>query len=78
MTPGRGAAYACSFRCLLFYCWLFSELLFGYPVSVMSGKGYVEVKLRGVNKGHAVEKVLRKLSNLHGDVDFILCVGDDR
>lgn len=55
-----------------------SELLFGYPVSVMSGKGYVEVKLRGVNKGHAVEKVLRKLSNLHGDVDFILCVGDDR
>ncbi|CBZ50187.1 trehalose-6-phosphate synthase of likely plant origin, related [Neospora caninum Liverpool] len=54
------------------------ELLFGYPVSVMSGKGYVEVKLRGVNKGHAVEKVLRKLSNLHGDVDFVLCVGDDR
>ncbi|KFG39981.1 trehalose-phosphatase, partial [Toxoplasma gondii FOU] len=53
------------------------ELLFGYPVSVMSGKGYVEVKLRGVNKGHAVEKVLRKLSNLHGDVDFVLCVGDD-
>ncbi|CEL98035.1 unnamed protein product [Vitrella brassicaformis CCMP3155] len=55
-----------------------SELLFGYPVSVMTGKGYVEVKLRGVNKGVAVQKVLSKLTKINGEVDFILCIGDDR
>lgn len=57
---------------------LFSELLFGYPVTVVSGKGYVEVKLLGVNKGKAVEKILKTLTTLHGDVDFVLCIGDDR
>ncbi|KAL8430647.1 hypothetical protein Efla_005132 [Eimeria flavescens] len=55
-----------------------SELLFGYPVTVVSGKGYVEVKLLGVNKGKAVEKILKTLTTLHGDVDFVLCIGDDR
>ncbi|KAL8426563.1 hypothetical protein ACSSS7_008084 [Eimeria intestinalis] len=54
------------------------ELLFGYPVTVVSGKGYVEVKLLGVNKGKAVEKILKTLTTLHGDVDFVLCIGDDR
>lgn len=28
-----------------------NELLFGYPVEVISGKGYIEVKLQGINKG---------------------------
>ncbi|KAL8272770.1 hypothetical protein Esti_003320 [Eimeria stiedai] len=55
-----------------------SELLFGYPVTVVSGKGYVEVKLLGVNKGKAVEKILKTFTTLHGDVDFVLCIGDDR
>lgn len=64
------------FRCLLAVS--LSELLFGYPVTVVSGKGYVEVKLLGVNKGKAVEKILKTLTTLHGDVDFVLCIGDDR
>ncbi|XP_026192293.1 probable alpha,alpha-trehalose-phosphate synthase [UDP-forming] 9 [Cyclospora cayetanensis] len=55
-----------------------SELLFGYPVTVVSGKGYVEVKLLGVNKGRAVEKIMQTLTTLHGDIDFVLCIGDDR
>ncbi|CDI79935.1 trehalose-6-phosphate synthase domain-containing protein, putative, partial [Eimeria acervulina] len=54
------------------------ELLFGYPVTVVSGKGYVEVKLLGVNKGKAVERILQTLSTLHGDIDFVFCIGDDR
>lgn len=48
----------------------------------MSGKGYVEVKLRGVSKGHAVALVLDKLNAKKepgtSGVDFILCIGDDR
>jgi len=55
-----------------------SEMLFGYPVTVMSGKGYTEVKLRGVDKGSAVQKVLNKVTKNRGEVDFLLAVGDDR
>lgn len=54
------------------------ELLFGFDVEVMEGKGYVEVKLRGINKGVAVTKTLTKVSQAFGEVDFILCIGDDR
>jgi trehalose 6-phosphate synthase/phosphatase len=36
------------------------------------------VKLRGINKGVAVTKVLTKVTALFGEVDFILCIGDDR
>lgn len=55
-----------------------SELMFGYPVSVVNGKGYVEVRLRGVSKGQAVDKVLTKIHSLYGEIDFLLCIGDDR
>jgi len=54
------------------------ELLFGYDVDVIDGKGYVEVKLRGVNKGVAVTKMLTKVAQSFGEVDFVLCIGDDR
>ena len=47
-------------------------------MTVVSGKGYVEVKLLGVNKGKAVERILQTLSTLHGDIDFVFCIGDDR
>jgi len=49
-----------------------------YGVNVTAGKGYVEVKLDGVNKGVAALNILGKLGNLRGPPDFILCVGDDR
>ncbi|CAD7955266.1 unnamed protein product [Amoebophrya sp. A25] len=54
------------------------EFMFGLPVEITNGKGYVEVKLAGINKGAAVSKILQKVSNIRGDPDFVLCMGDDR
>ena len=48
-------------------------------VDITTGKGYVEVKLRGVNKGAAIDSFLTALQTEQGVVpDFVLCVGDDR
>lgn len=49
-------------------------LLCGYPVQVVKGKGYVEVRRGNINKGTSVTKMLEQL----GKVDFVLCIGDDR
>eukprot|EP01053_Blabericola_migrator_P008014 Blabericola_migrator_1__8013@NODE_410_length_8738_cov_113_985353_g323_i0_p1_GENE_NODE_410_length_8738_cov_113_985353_g323_i0NODE_410_length_8738_cov_113_985353_g323_i0_p1_ORF_typecomplete_len1252_score247_50Glyco_transf_20/PF00982_21/3_1e130Trehalose_PPase/PF02358_16/2_7e62CBM_20/PF00686_19/3_2e15Hydrolase_3/PF08282_12/8_6e03Hydrolase_3/PF08282_12/4_2e07Glycos_transf_1/PF00534_20/0_00089_NODE_410_length_8738_cov_113_985353_g323_i014005155 len=54
------------------------EFLFGLPVSIVTGKGYVEAKLRGVNKGTAAEQVMLSIKSLFGDPQFVLCIGDDR
>lgn len=54
------------------------EFMVGYPVEVLSGKGYIEVKLAGINKGAAVDRILSRISRVRGDPDFILCIGDDR
>eukprot|EP00747_Dinoflagellata_sp_TGD_P129145 gnl/TRDRNA2_/TRDRNA2_174638_c0_seq1.p1 gnl/TRDRNA2_/TRDRNA2_174638_c0~~gnl/TRDRNA2_/TRDRNA2_174638_c0_seq1.p1 ORF type:complete len:1066 (-),score=225.97 gnl/TRDRNA2_/TRDRNA2_174638_c0_seq1:70-3234(-) len=54
------------------------ELLFGFDVDVIDGKGYVEVKLRNINKGVAVAKALSKAAKMYGEADFVLCIGDDR
>mmetsp|Transcript_26621 Transcript_26621/g.79420 ORF Transcript_26621/g.79420 Transcript_26621/m.79420 type:complete len:1165 (-) Transcript_26621:106-3600(-) len=54
------------------------ELLFGFEVDVIEGKGYVEVKLRGINKGTSVTKLFQKVVAAYGEVDFVLCIGDDR
>lgn len=49
-----------------------------HPVDITTGKGYVEVKLRGVNKGAAVAHVLSALREKEIVPDFVLCIGDDR
>ncbi|EER02842.1 trehalose-6-phosphate synthase, putative [Perkinsus marinus ATCC 50983] len=56
------------------------EYLKGYDVEVTMGKGYVEAKLRGVNKGLAVQTILAKLATAGNDQspDFVMCIGDDR
>jgi len=54
------------------------ELLFGYDVDVIEGKGYVEVKLRNTNKGILVQKVYQKVTRSFGEVEFVLCIGDDQ
>lgn len=56
------------------------ELLARCPVTVVAGKGYVEVKQRGVSKGEAVKTILRALEYMGPTktVDFVLCIGDDR
>lgn len=53
-------------------------MLFGYPVQIAEGKGYVEVKLLNCNKGVAVAKVLSKVATVKREADFVLCLGDDR
>lgn len=55
-----------------------TDILFGFPVEVVSAKGFVDVRLEGVSKGCAVSKILSKIQSLRGDVDFAICIGDDR
>lgn len=54
------------------------ELLFGSDVEVIGGKGFVEVKLRNINKGISAAKMLSKIAKTFGEPDFVLCCGDDR
>ena len=37
----------------------------GYDLEILEGKGYVEVKVRGVNKGVAVTNALQKARPLY-------------
>jgi len=54
------------------------ELLVCFDVEVVEGKGYVEVKMNGINKGVAVATILDKVAKTFGEADFVLCCGDDR
>ena len=54
------------------------ETLSTHHVVVSSGKGYVEVKVRGVNKGVLAKTILDEMQSLIGRPDFVLCIGDDR
>lgn len=46
-------------------------------MDVSVGKGYVEIKPAGVDKGVIVSLMLQHLAQQGGGVDFVLCVGDD-
>uniref|UniRef100_A0A6S9Y9Y1 Trehalose-phosphatase n=2 Tax=Chrysotila carterae TaxID=13221 RepID=A0A6S9Y9Y1_CHRCT len=52
-------------------------VLANYPVVVIMGKGYIEVRPKGINKGAMVEHVINMLYQQSGGVDFVLCIGDD-
>ena len=54
------------------------ETLSSHHVVVSSGKGYVEVRIRGLNKGVCATTILDELQHVRGRPDFVLCVGDDR
>ena len=46
-------------------------------LDIVNGKGYVEIKPKGVNKGFFVSHIIKSLY-LKGQVpDFIFCIGDD-
>eukprot|EP01012_Entosiphon_sulcatum_P015766 TRINITY_DN2073_c0_g1_i2.p1 TRINITY_DN2073_c0_g1~~TRINITY_DN2073_c0_g1_i2.p1 ORF type:complete len:862 (-),score=176.49 TRINITY_DN2073_c0_g1_i2:507-3092(-) len=45
-----------------------------YPIEVISAKSAIEVRPRGATKGSVAAKILME----HPEVDFILCVGDDK
>merc|ERR1712137_53763 len=52
-------------------------ILYGYPVTVIAGKGYVEVKRRDVNKGLALTRVLEEMGMSLQLTDFCLCLGNN-
>ena len=52
-------------------------VLSNYPVEVTVGKGYLEVRPSGINKGVMLEHAISQLYTHAGGVDFILCIGDD-
>jgi len=41
------------------------------------GKGYLEVRPEGINKGVMLDHVVSLLYSQSGGVDFIMCIGDD-
>jgi len=47
------------------------------PVEVTIGKGYLEVRPHGINKGAMLDHMLSMLQSNSGGVDFVLCIGDD-
>ena len=47
------------------------------PVEVTIGKGYLEVRPHGINKGVMLDHMLDRLQCNSGGVDFVLCIGDD-
>mmetsp|Transcript_36757 Transcript_36757/g.120109 ORF Transcript_36757/g.120109 Transcript_36757/m.120109 type:complete len:1189 (+) Transcript_36757:81-3647(+) len=58
-------------------CVHLNTVLANCPVAIITGKGYVEVRPKGVNKGAMVDHVVSQLYSQVGGVDFILCIGDD-
>ena len=55
------------------------DQLAGCNVDVTTGKGYVEVRVRGVSKGVAVATILNAIkSKFDKFPDFCFCAGDDR
>jgi trehalose 6-phosphate synthase/phosphatase len=57
-----------------------------FPVEVLNGKDYLEVRPAGVNKGVMVERIYKRMhKEFKGNkmkasqkaVDFVLCIGDD-
>jgi len=49
----------------------------GYPVVIVQGAAYLEVRLRGINKGELLERVFHSLANKAECPDFCLCIGND-
>lgn len=57
-----------------------NNVLSNFSVLVIKGKGYVEVRPEGVDKGSVIKKILQfieKSTHNVNPVDFILCAGDD-
>ena len=53
------------------------EALRGFDVRFVALKGIVEVVPRNGHKGHIVKKILERVKAREGEVDFVLCMGDD-
>lgn len=49
----------------------------GWPLDVIQGKDYIEVRPEGVGKGKVIEHILTKMRVDGNPADFVLCLGDD-
>jgi trehalose 6-phosphate synthase/phosphatase len=49
----------------------------GWPLNVIQGKDYIEVRPEGVGKGKAIGFILDAMRAEGNACDFVLCVGDD-
>uniref|UniRef100_K3WLM1 Trehalose 6-phosphate phosphatase n=1 Tax=Globisporangium ultimum (strain ATCC 200006 / CBS 805.95 / DAOM BR144) TaxID=431595 RepID=K3WLM1_GLOUD len=49
----------------------------GWPLDVIQGKDYIEVRPEGVGKGKVIEHILDKMRIDGNPADFVLCIGDD-
>ncbi|KAL3912076.1 MAG: hypothetical protein SGPRY_008462 [Prymnesium sp.] len=52
-------------------------VLGNHPVQIMLGKGYLEVRPTGIDKGVMIDHIISLLHSNSGGVDFVLCIGDD-
>ena len=48
-----------------------------YNLKIINGKGFIEVIVRGINKGNFISYILKKQIKKGRIPDFILCIGDD-
>jgi len=53
------------------------HVLADFPVTVRTGKGYVEACLKEVNKGVMAERFVDLLEEDGQPLDFVMCAGDD-
>lgn len=49
----------------------------GWPLNIIQGKDYIEVRPEGVGKGKVVGHLLNKMRVDGNPADFVLCIGDD-
>jgi trehalose 6-phosphate synthase/phosphatase len=49
----------------------------GWPLNIIQGKDYIEVRPEGVGKGKMVGHLLNKMRVDGNPADFVLCIGDD-
>ncbi|EEY68908.1 alpha,alpha-trehalose-phosphate synthase [UDP-forming], putative [Phytophthora infestans T30-4] len=49
----------------------------GWPLNIIQGKDYIEVRPEGVGKGKLIGHLLNKMRVDGNPTDFVLCIGDD-
>ncbi|TMW57077.1 hypothetical protein Poli38472_003002 [Pythium oligandrum] len=49
----------------------------GWPLDVIQGKDYIEVRPEGVGKGKVIGYILDTMRAENNPADFVLCIGDD-
>jgi len=53
-------------------------MLENLPIEIAQEKDYVEVRPAGLDKGVFAKKLLRRVEQLKGKPDFIMCIGDNK